>query len=229
MGYLESRTTKMQFKPRMVPLGDSSLLVQLGDEIDLAVNQRVHALASLIEASSIDGIIETVPAYATLLVHYDPFVLSFTQIKDYLHTRIVQVEETISRTPRQVQVPVRYGGEYGPDLEFVASHCGFQVEDVIRIHTERIYTIFMMGFTPGFPYMGKLDDAIITPRLQTPRTRVPAGTVAIAGSQTGIYSIDSPGGWRLIGWTPLKLFAPESETPFLFSPGDEVKFIKERP
>jgi allophanate hydrolase subunit 1 len=141
MGYLESRTMKMQFKPRMVPLGDSSLLVQLGDEIDLAVNQRVHALASLIEASSIDGIIETVPAYATLLVHYDPFVLSFTQIKDYLHTRIVQAEETISRTPRQVQVPVRYGGEYGPDLEFVASHCGFQVEDVIRIHTERIYTI----------------------------------------------------------------------------------------
>lgn len=218
----------MQFKPGIVPLGDSSLLVQLGDEIDLAINQRVHALASLIEASSINGIIEAVPAYAALLVHYDPLVLSFTQIRDYLRTRIAQIEENDSRKPRQVEVPVRYGGEVGPDLEFVASHCGLQVEAVIRIHSERIYTVFMMGFTPGFPYMGKLDDAIITPRLQTPRTHVPAGTVAIAGSQTGIYSIDSPGGWRLIGWTPLKLFAPESDTPFLFSPGDEVKFFVEK-
>ena len=219
----------MQFKPRILPLGDSSLLVELGDEIDMAVNQRVHALAHLIEVSSINGIIETVPAYATLLVHYDPLVLSYIQIKNYLREKITQVEEISSRKPRQLEVPVRYGGEYGPDLEFVATHCGLRVEDVIRIHTEQIYTIFMMGFTPGFPYMGKLDNAIITPRLQTPRTRVPAGTVAIAGSQTGIYSIDSPGGWRLIGWTPLRLFSPESETPFLFSPGDEVKFIVERP
>ena len=229
MGLLECGITMMRFKPRIVPLGDSSLLVQLGDEIDLAVNQRIHALASLVEASSIKGIIETVPAYATLLVHYDPSILSFTQLKSDLHARIAQMEEGISRRPRQVQVQVRYGGEYGRDLEFVASHCDLQAEDVIRIHTERTYTIFMMGFTPGFPYMGKLDDAIVVPRLQTPRTLVPAGTVAIAGSQTGIYSIDSPGGWQLIGWTPLKLFEPESDTPFLFSPGDEVKFFEARP
>lgn len=219
----------MPLKPKIVPLGDSSLLVQLGDEIDLAVNQRVHTLASLIEASSINGIIETVPAFATLLVHYDPLILSFTQIKNLLQTKIILMDEAAYRRPRQIEVPVCYGGEFGPDLEFVASHCSLQIEDVIRIHSERIYTIFMMGFTPGFPYMGKLDDAIITPRLETPRTRVPAGTVAIAGSQTGIYSIDSPGGWQLIGWTPLILFAPESESPFLFSPGDEVKFVEERP
>ena len=218
----------MRFKPRIVPLGDSSLLIQLGNEIDLAVNQRVHALARLIEASSITGIIETVPGYATLLVHYDPSILSFTEIKNHLRAGILQVEEITSRKPRQVEVSVRYGGEYGPDLEFVALHCDLQVEDVIRIHTERTYTIFMMGFTPGFPYMGKLDDVIVVPRLQTPRTLVPAGTVAIAGSQTGIYSIDSPGGWQLIGWTPLRLFSPESESPFLFSPGDEVKFIVEK-
>lgn len=219
----------MPLKPKIVPLGDSSLLVQLGDEIDLAVNQRVHTLASLIEASSINGIIETVPAFATLLVHYDPLILSFTQIKNLLQTKIILMDEAAYRRPRQIEVPVCYGGEFGPDLEFVASHCSLQIEDVIRIHSERIYTIFMMGFTPGFPYMGKLDDAIITPRLETPRTRVPPGTVAIAGSQTGIYSIDSPGGWQLIGWTPLILFAPESESPFLFSPGDEVKFVEERP
>ena len=214
-------------RPRIASLGDSSVLVQLGDGIDFIINQRVHTLANLIDSSALDGIIETVPAYATLLVHYDPLILSYAQVKNYLRARIAQVEESDSRKPRQVEVPVRYGGEYGPDLEFVASHCDLQIDDVIRLHTERIYTIFMMGFTPGFPYMGKLDDAIITPRLQTPRTRVPAGTVAIAGSQTGIYSIDSPGGWQLIGWTPLKLFAPETDSPFLFSPGDEVKFILE--
>lgn len=214
--------------PRIVPIGDSSVLVRLGDEIDFTTNQRVHSLATLIETATLPGIIETVPAYATLLVHYDPLILSFTQIKNYLRARIAQAEEIDSRKPRQVEVPVRYGGEYGPDLEFVASHCNLQIEDVIRLHTERIYTIFMMGFTAGFPYMGKLDDALITPRLKTPRTHVPVGTVAIAGLQTGIYSIDSPGGWRLIGWTPLRLFSPESDTPFLFSPGDEVKFTVEK-
>lgn len=214
-------------KPKIVPLGDSSTLIQLGDEIDLEVNQHVHALAQLIEASSINGVIETVPAYATLLVHYDPLVLSFAQIKDHLRVKISQVEETTSRKPRQVEIPVRYDGEFGIDLENVARHLHLSVEDVIRIHSEKIYTVYMMGFTPGYPYMGKLDDALIMPRLETPRTRVAAGTVAIAGSQTGIYSVDSPGGWRLIGWTPLKLFDPESDSPFLFSPGDEVKFVVE--
>jgi len=215
-------------KPRIVPLGDSSVLIQLGDEIDLTINQHVHALANLIITSPINGVVEVVPAYATLLVHYDSLILSFTQIKDHLRAQISQMEEIESRKPRRIEVPVRYGGEMGPDLEFVASHCGLRVEDVIRIHSEKIYTVYMMGFTPGYPYMGKLDDVLIMQRLETPRTRVPAGTVAIAGSQTGIYSIESPGGWRLIGWTSLKLFEPESESPFLFSPGDEVKFIVEK-
>ena len=215
-------------KPKIVPLGDSSVLVQLGDQIDLTINQRVLALANLIAASSVNGVIETVPAYATLLVHYDPFIFSFTEIKNHLRSKINQVEETSHRTPRLIEVPVRYGGEYGIDLESVARHLHLQVADVIRIHTKKIYTVFMMGFMPGYPYMGKLNDALIMPRLETPRTRVPAGTVAIAGSQTGIYSIESPGGWNLIGWTPLKLFDPESASPFLFSPGDEVKFIAEK-
>lgn len=214
-------------KPRIVPFGDSSALIQLGDEIDLEINQHVHALAQLIEASSINGVIESVPAYATLLVHYNPLVLSFAQIKDRLRVKISQIEETTSRKPRQVEVPVRYGGEFGVDLEHVARHLHLSVEDVIRIHSKKIYTVYMMGFTPGYPYMGKLDDALAMSRLETPRTRVAAGTVAIAGSQTGIYSIESPGGWRLIGWTPLKLFDPESDSPFLFSPGDEVKFVVE--
>ena len=219
----------MRFKQKIVPLGDSSVLVQLGDEIDFTINQRIHALANLIETSSLNGIVETVPAYATLLVHYDPLLLSFTQIKNHLRAKMNQAHENESRKPRQIQVPVRYSGEYGIDLESVGSHLHLRVEDVIRIHSEKIYTVYMMGFTPGYPYMGKLDDALIMPRLETPRTRVPAGTVAIAGSQTGIYSIESPGGWNLIGWTPLRLFDPNSDSPFLFVPGDEVKFVAERP
>ena len=219
----------MRFKPRLLPLGDSSLLIQLGEGVDLAVNQRVHALAGLIEGSSIQGIIETVPAYATLVVHYDPLILSFTQLKKYLRTKIDFVEERTNQKRRLVEVPVRYGGEYGIDLESVASNLRMSAENVIRLHSETTYTVYMMGFTPGFPYMGKLDDALILPRLETPRVRVPAGTVAIAGSQTGIYSIDSPGGWHLIGWTPLKLFNPESDSPFLFAPGDEVKFQVMKP
>ncbi len=215
-------------KPHILPLGDSAILIQLGDEIDLLINRRVHALANLIETSRVDGIIETVPAYATLLVQYDPLLISFMKIKDFLRRKLSQTEETAARKPRQIEVPVRYGGEYGMDLESVARHLRLGIEDVIRIHSERTYTVFMMGFTPGFPYMGKLDDALIMPRRESPRTRVPAGTVAIAGSQTGIYPLDSPGGWQLIGWTPFRLFDPEAESPFLFSPGDEVKFIEER-
>ena len=218
----------MHFKPRIVPLGDSALLIQLGEAIDLAINQRVHALVSLIESSSIPGVIETVPAYATLLVHYDPLILSVTQLQNDLRTKIHFVEETSHRKRPLIEIPVRYGGEYGTDLESVASILHLSTEDVIRIHSETSYTVYMMGFTPGFPYMGKLADALVLPRLETPRTRVPAGTVAIAGSQTGIYSIDSPGGWRLIGWTPLQLFDPESESPFLFAPGDEVRFVVEK-
>lgn len=214
--------------PKVVPLGDASLLILFGDEMNRTINQRVHVLANLIETSSINGIIETVPAYATLLVHYDPLMLSFTQVENHIQEQLSQIEEMLDRKPRRVEVPVRYGGEYGIDLESVASHLNLSVDEVIHLHSEKMYTVYMMGFTPGYPYMGKLDDALIMPRLETPRTRVPAGTVAIAGSQTGIYSIDSPGGWHLIGWTPLQLFDPISESPFLFSPGDEVKFIVEK-
>ena len=217
----------MHFKPRLLPLGDSSLLIELGQEIDFTVNQRVHALASLIEASAINGLIETVPAYATLLVHYDPLILSFTQLQKYLRTKIDFVEEITHQKRRPVEVPVQYGGEYGVDLKSVAARLQLSIAELIRLHSETIYTVYMMGFTPGFPYLGKLPSELVIPRLETPRTHVPGGTVAIAGSQTGIYSIDSPGGWHLIGWTPLKLFNPESEWPFLFTPGDEVKFIPE--
>lgn len=217
----------MTFKPTIAPLGDAALLVRLGDKIDPAINRRVHTLAALIRYAALDGVIETVPAYATLLIHYNPLVLSYATIYEWLTAKLDQINATEQRAPESIEVPVRYGGEHGVDLQFVANYHHIPVEEVIRIHSGRTYTIYMMGFTPGFPYMGKLEDAIVTPRLGTPRTRVPAGTVAIAGAQTGIYPIDSPGGWRLIGHTSLRLFDPKSDSPFLFSPGDRVKFVVE--
>lgn len=207
------------------PLGDSALLVTLGDEIDPRLNRRVHALASLIDSAPLTGIREIVPAYATLLIHYDSLLLNYSQIADWLRLRLDQTDSAMTRPPRRVEVPTRYGGASGADLEMVAASHALSSADVIRLHSGRDYLVYMMGFTPGFPYMGKLDDSLVTPRLETPRTLVKAGTVAIAGAQTGIYPLDSPGGWRLIGWTPLKLFDPASESPFLFVPGDMVRFV----
>lgn len=207
------------------PLGDSALLITLGDEMAPRLNQRVHALASLIDSAPLAGIRETVPAYASLLVHYDPLQLTYSQIADWIRGRLDQADSASARTPRLIEVPTRYGGASGADLEAVAASRALTAADVIRLHSRRDYLIYMMGFTPGFPYMGTLDDSLVTPRLETPRTSVPAGTVAIAGAQTGIYPLASPGGWNLIGWTPLKLFDPTSESPFLFAPGDTVRFI----
>ena len=209
------------------PLGDSTCLVQLGDRIDIATNRRVHALAVLLEVAPIPGVIESVPAYTTLLVHYDPLKVDFAVVANWLGRLVDQVEINATRTPHRIEIPVRYGGEAGPDLESVAAATGLSPADVVRLHTQTEYVVYMMGFTPGFPYMGTLDPKLVLPRLETPRTRVPAGTVAIAGEQTGIYPLESPGGWHLIGHTSVRLFDPTSETPFLFAPGDVVCFFAE--
>ncbi len=210
-----------------LPLGDSSLLVHLGDDIDLATNLRVHALDARLRTRPLAGIVETVPAYATLLVHYDPLMLNFAQVTAWVKSEMELVEQAASNEPRRIEVSVRYGGEFGPDLGFVASFHHTTAAEIVRRHTAQDYTVFMMGFTPGFPYMGKLDEALVTPRLETPRTHVPAGSVGIAGAQTGIYPIDSPGGWRLIGHTSLPLFDLSAAEPFLFSPSDRVRFVME--
>ena len=207
------------------PLGDSALLVQLGDKIDSAINQRVHALNALLQTKNIAGIIETVPAYCTLLIHYDPLILTFNQVTSWVRDNLTQVDDSLNRKSRHLEVPTRYGGASGPDLETVAVSRGISIADVIRIHSEHEYIVYMIGFTPGFPYLGTLDQRLIMPRIETPRMLVKAGTVAIAGSQTGIYPLDSPGGWHLIGWTSLILFDPNSNSPFLFAPGDIIKFI----
>ena len=205
------------------PLGDSSILIQLGDAIDPALNQRVHALSALLQ--TIPAVIETVPAYCTVLVHYDPLTTTYNQIKNIIEEKISLLDDSTHRPSRRLEIPVLYGNASGLDFESVATTLALSPSELIRLHSEREYTVYMMGFTPGFPYLGILNEKLTMPRMSTPRTRVPAGSVAIAGSQTGIYPVDSPGGWHIIGHTPLKLFDPTSDNPFLFAPGDVVKFI----
>jgi KipI family sensor histidine kinase inhibitor len=207
------------------PLSDSAILLSLGEGIDPAINRRVHLLAAALALDPLPGVIETVPGYASLVVHYDPLVLTHAQVVEWLSTRLDSASETASRPTKTVEVLVQYGGEYGLDLEFVAEYHHLSPAEVMRLHSETEYTVYMMGFTPGFAYMGKLPAALVTPRLETPRTHVRAGTVAIAGEQTGIYPVASPGGWRLIGYTSLLPFDPLREPPFLFAPGDTVCFV----
>jgi KipI family sensor histidine kinase inhibitor len=209
----------------MFPLSDSSILFSLGDSIDPNINRRVHALAAALALEPLPGVSETVPGYASLVVHYDPLVLTHAQVSDWLAAHSEIAEGTIARPARKIEIPVQYGGEYGLDLDFIAAHCHLTLAEIVRLHSENEYIVYMMGFTPGFAYLGRVPPGLITPRLETPRTHVRAGTVAIAGEQTGIYPVDSPGGWRLIGHTDLLPFDPLRDPPFLFAPGDTVRFI----
>ena len=212
-------------KPRFLLAGDSALVVEFGDEISREVNRKVHALADALGKSSLPGLGEPVPTYRSLLVHYDPLRLSCDEVKAFVSEALQKCEERPPPEPRVVEIPVVYGGEFGPDIEFVAEHNGLLVEEVIRLHSGATYTVYMLGFAPGFAYLGGMPDAIATPRLETPRTLAPAGSVGIAGEQTGIYPIATPGGWRLIGRTPLKLFDPERDPPTLLQAGDLVRFV----
>ncbi len=214
-------------RPRLAPLGDSAVLIQLGDEIEPALNRRVHGLERIMRRGAQEGIIETVPAYASLLVHYDPLVVDYDKATKWIREVLDEVDDQVIEKPRKLEVPVRYGGQDGPDLGFVAQYHRLTPRRAAEIHASGEYLIYMMGFTPGFPYMGILDEGIATPRLDTPRTHVPAGSVGIAGAQTGIYPVESPGGWRLIGKTSLSIFDPQADPPFIFSPGDTVRFVIE--
>lgn len=214
-----------QTPPRLSPAGDGALLVTLGARIDPQINRRVRALASRLAAAPLDGSLEHVPGYASLLVVYDCLKLDYGQVESWVQHNLEGLVEEQLEDSHRIEIPVIYGGEHGPDLADVAGANHLSVEEVIAIHTGRDYPVYMMGFTPGFPYLGEMDRSIATPRLSTPRTRVPAGSVGIAGDQTGIYPVDSPGGWRIIGWTPLRLFDPKRQPPFLLAPGDLVRFV----
>ena len=209
---------------RVREAGDSALLLESDAVIDPDVNARILAIATIVREAGIPGVRAVVPTYRSVAVFFDPLVTDVALVahvlKEAEHARHSQVQVT----PRTIEVPVVYGGEQGPDLEQVGARTGISVQEVVERHASRSYRVYMLGFLPGFAYMGIIDDAIAAPRRQTPRVRVPAGSVGIAGHQTGIYPRDSPGGWQLIGRTPLDVFDPARTPASLFSPGDLIRF-----
>jgi KipI family sensor histidine kinase inhibitor len=210
---------------RYLPFGDSALLIKFGNTVNLNVNRKVTALSEAIQNTNIKGIEELVPTYCSLLVRYNPLKTTYEQ----LVFRVQDVEKSpkelrIEPKRRKIVVPVVYGSEYGPDLAYVAQHHALSEEEVVRLHVIREYRVYMIGFVAGFPYLGEIAEEIATPRLETPRIKVPAGSVGIAEKQTGIYPCEAPGGWRIIGRTPIKLFNPSRRPPALLKTGDVVEF-----
>lgn len=237
-------------KPVLNPLGDSAVLIEFDKRIDPKVHQQVRECVMLLERQPFPGMLECVPAYASVTVHYDPIRVirdrsdaflsadsesewidaekqrlspSFRVMK-YIEAQFAVPKDFQYITPRTVIIPVWYGGEAGPDLDEVSHHTGLSEEEVIREHAEQEYTVYMIGFSPGFPYLGGMSPRIAVPRRATPRTFVPAGSVGIAGGQTGVYPLGTPGGWQIIGRTPQRLFDPEAEEPSLLRAGDRIRF-----
>ena len=209
---------------RFLPLGDAALMVEFGHTIDPELNARVIAYTEAIRAQRWDGVLDVVPTYCSATIHVDPLILDVDTLMD----RVRQISQTHSAQKRSSgkhhTIPVLYGGEFGPDLEGLAAFAKLPVPEAIRLHASISYRVYMLGFSPGFPYLGSVPPPLAMPRLATPRTTVPAGSVGIAERQTGIYPTATPGGWRIIGRTPIQLYRPNSSAPFLLSPGDLVQF-----
>lgn len=209
-------------------IADDAWLLQLGDAIDAPTNARVHALCARIRELAPGWLRDLVPAYASVGVFFDPSAIAADAAREWLQAQIEGLPLRADRdlpSGRTIEIPVLYGGESGPDLDSAAAELGLSAEELRQRHATGAYTVAMIGFAPGFPYLLGLDPALALPRLSTPRTRVPAGSVGIGGAQTGIYPRESPGGWRLIGRTPLTLFDPAREPPSLLAPGDRVRFV----
>lgn len=210
---------------RILTVGDSALLIEFGKEISPEINQRISALVQLMKEQHIEGLVDIIPAFCSLLINYDPRVISYEEIKERIEHLLKVDFKTENKRKKVFEIPVCYGGEYGPDLANIAAHAGLSEEEVIQIHSSQDYLIYMLGFLPGFTYLGGLDERIHTPRLANPRIKISAGSVGIGGSQTGIYPVDSPGGWQLMGMTPVKTYDPERETPILVEAGDYIRFV----
>jgi len=206
-------------------MGDRALLVELGDGISPAVNRRVRTLFLLMDRHRPDGLVDMVPGYRSLLIVFDPLKLPLPSLREMVGALEQSPDPPPLPEPKTLTVPVVYGGSHGPDLEWVASYHGLSPEEVIRLHAEPVYQVYMIGFMPGFPYMGEVPQALATPRRDMPRTSVPQGSVAIAQRQTGIYPTGSPGGWHILGWTPIKLFDAQKQPPALLETGDTVRFV----
>jgi inhibitor of KinA len=210
---------------RFLPAGDRGLVVEFGNEVSLAVNAQVRALDAGLAAAGIPGFVEAVPTYRSLGIEYDPCALSLGALEARVRQVLVDLNPAVLPPPKRVRIPTVYGGEYGPDLPFVAEHAGLSEAEVIRLHSQTVYHVYMIGFAAGFAYLGGLSERLHTPRLSSPRIRVPKGSVGIGGNQTGVYPAETPGGWRLIGRTSIELFDPFQEVPTPMVPGDQVEFV----
>lgn len=210
---------------RFQPASDQSLFVHFGNEISLDAHREIVSFLKLLEAEPLDGIVNLHPAYCSVLVKFDALQFAHADIEAKLTSYLGRLREVKLPEPRLREIPVCYGGEFGPDLEEVASIHKLSVEEVIRLHASATYTAYFLGFVPGFAYLGGLPAELATLRLPSPRKTVPAGSVAIGGNQTGVYPTATPGGWRLIGKTPLKLFDPAPAHSSFFETGDQVRFI----
>lgn len=217
---------------RIYPCGDHALTIELGDTIDVTINEKVMAVFGYLKAANIIGVQDVIPAYHTLTLIYDIAVLKkkspgcsvYEMMCDEVTKAVNAYIATSQKAARLVNVPVCYDLSVAPDLVSLAASHQLSVDEVIQLHTAQSYRVYMIGFLPGFAYMGSVDKKIATPRKEKPRTKVPAGSVGIAGAQTGIYPLDSPGGWQLIGQTPLQMFTITKEAPCYLQPGDEVQF-----
>jgi inhibitor of KinA len=217
---------------KIIPLSDRSVLVSFGNIIDPAINEKVISLHKTLQQSAFEGFIESVPAYASLAVFYDVLKIktvtqlpAYAFVKNQLIRLLEQLNTATDLSTEIIKIPVCYDPEFGMDIQDLAELHRITVSEIIQLHTAEIYKIYMIGFTPGFAYMGKVVDQLITPRKEQPRLKVAAGSVGIAGSQTGIYPIDSPGGWQVIGKTPYRLFDANRPTPCMLSAGDRVQFF----
>ena len=205
-------------------MGDRSVLVELGDDISVQLSVKIRELHWGLDAQKINGLVDIVPSYRSVLLIFDPLQISLSKLKKFVQGALAAGQRLQLPEPKKIKVPVVYGGEYGPDLAWVCDHLGLAPEEVVHHHTSVTYRVYMIGFMPGYPYMGEVPDAIVTPRRKTPRTNVPKGSVAIAQKQTGIYPVESPGGWQIIGRTPIQLFDPFKQPPSLLEMGDLLEF-----
>lgn len=211
--------------PQYRIMGDRSLLVELGNHIGIDVNKRVRELFTTLKLAPLEGLVEIIPAYASLLLIVDPLKVRLSLLQKEIEHTLKTLDPSRIPEPKTVDIPVGYGDEYGPDLEWVARYHDITPDEVVRLHTAQIYHVYMIGFVPGFPYMGELPKTLVTPRRETPRTVVPKGSVGLAQAQTGIYASQSPGGWQIIGRTPLTLFNAAKTPPALLQMGDQVRFV----
>lgn len=216
--------TPLSDSVRFQPAGDQSLLVYFGETITLDSHQRVRQLLRLLELEPVPGVRNLHPAYCSLLVNFDALKLSHDELEAILRGYLARLEGVRLAEPRQMEIPVSYGGEFGPDLDDVAATCGVTPAQAIELHSSVTYVVYFLGFVPGFAYLGELPDALATSRLATPRRSVPPGSVGIAGKQTGVYPFATPGGWKLIGRTPIAMFRPDRTNMSFLSIGDRVRF-----